>query len=74
MQDLIEALTILKKYLIKQADAYLYKYPTKCKNGKLLVCVKYININKQDLERLEDLGFEPDEFTGYMVSYRFGTN
>ena len=72
MEDLIEALTILSKYLTD--DYYLYKYPTNCDHDVLRVCVNYTEISKQDLERLKELGFVPDESTGYMISYRYGSN
>lgn len=72
MQDLIDALKILSAYLTE--GDYLYKYPTNCDHDVLRVCVNYTEINKQDLERLNELGFVPDENTGYMVSHRFGSN
>ena len=72
MKDLIEALTILSKYLTK--DEYLYNRPTNCDHDVLRVCVDYSEIIKQDLERLEELGFVPDKDTGYMVSYVYGSN
>lgn len=72
MQDLINALRILCSYL--NEEDYLYKYPTNCDHDVLRVCVDYNTINEKDLARLKELGFVPDENTGYMVSYRFGSN
>lgn len=72
MQDLIDALKILSGYLIE--GDYLYNYPTNCDHDVLRVCVDYNTINEKDLARLKELGFVPDENTGYMVSYRFGSN
>ena len=72
MQELIEALKILSRYLTD--DYYLNKYPTNCDHDVLRVCVDYTEISEEDLKQLEELGFVPDEDTGYMVSYRFGSN
>ena len=72
MQDLINALRILCSYL--NEEDYLYKYPTNCEHDELRVCVNYTEISKQDLERLKELGFVPDKSTGYMISYRYGSN
>ena len=72
MEDLIEALKILSGYLTD--DYYFNKYPTNCDHDVLRVCVDYTEIKEEDLKRLEELGFVPDENTGYMVSYRFGSN
>ena len=72
MEDLIEALKILSWYLTD--DYYFNKYPTNCDHDVLRVCVDYTEIREEDLKRLEELGFVPDENTGYMVSYRFGSN
>ena len=72
MKDLIEALTILSTYLTN--DEYLYNRPTNCDHDVLRVCVDYTKVSKQDLARLLDLGFIPDEDSGYMISYRYGSN
>ena len=72
MKDLIEALTILSKYLTD--DEYLYNRPTNCEHEELYVSVDNSKISEEDLARLIDLGFIPDEDTGYMVSYRYGSN
>lgn len=71
MKDLIEALTILSKYL---TDEYFYNRPTNCEHEELYVSVDNSKISEEDMERLIDLGFIPDEDTGYMVSYRYGSN
>ena len=72
MKDLIEALTILSKYLTD--DEYFYNRPTRCEHEELYVSVDNSKISEEDMERLIDLGFIPDEDTGYMVSYRYGSN
>ena len=72
MKDLIEALTILSKYLTD--DEYFYNRPTNCEQEELYVSVDNSKISEEDMERLIDLGFIPDEDTGYMVSYRYGSN
>lgn len=72
MKDLIEALTILSKYLTD--DEYFYNRPTNCEHEELYVSVDNSKISEEDMERLIDLGFIPDEDTGYMVSYRYGSN
>lgn len=71
MQDLIDALKILSAYL---TDEYTSEHPTNCDHDILRVCVDYTTINEKDMARLKELGFVPDEYTGYMVSYRFGSN
>ena len=72
MKDLIEALTILSKYLTD--DEYFYNRPINCEHEELYVSVDNSKISEEDMERLIDLGFIPDEDTGYMVSYRYGSN
>ena len=72
MEDLIEALQILSGQLTD--DHYFNKYPTNCDHDVLRVCVDYTEIKEEDLKRLEELGFVPDKYTGYMVSYLFGSN
>ena len=72
MENLIEALQILSGYLTD--DYYFNKYPTRCDHDVLRVCVDYTEISEEDLKRLEELGFVPDKYSGYMVSYRYGSN
>ena len=72
MKDLIKALTILSKYLTD--DEYFYNRPTNCEHEELYVSVDNSKISEEDMARLIDLGFIPDEDTGYMVSYRYGSN
>ena len=72
MKELMEALTILSKYLTD--DEYFYNRPTRCEHEELYVSVDNSKISEEDLARLIDLGFIPDEDTGYMVSYRYGSN
>lgn len=64
MDDLIEALTILRKYDNP-------KYPTHCEHDELFVCVDPGLVSDQDIQRLDNLGF----FTSEEVfkSYKFGS-
>lgn len=69
MKDLIEALTILLKY----GDTY---NPTHCEHDILYVFagVKVSEMNAEDVKRLEELSFSPDEESGTgFYSYRFGS-
>ena len=65
MDDLIEALTILKKY-----DSP--KYPTHCEHDVLHVAIDPKKVPKKDKKRLDKLGFWPDEHGGF-GSFRFGS-
>jgi len=50
------------------------KYPTTCEHEELFVnCVKPEHVSKEDLKRLDKLGFLPYEDFAF-VSYRFGDN
>lgn len=73
MEDLIEALTILKKY-ISPDDEYGREFPTTCEHDMLFVnCVSPDVVSDEDKSRLKELGFVPyDNFA--FVSYRFGDN
>lgn len=56
MNDLIEALTILSKYL----NDYSKKYPTVCEHDILYICgIKVSEVTVEDVRRLYDLGFIP---------------
>jgi len=65
MQDLIEALTIFAKY----TDAH---YPTHCEHDELQVAVNPSDVSEEDLKRLEELSFIPDDYDTFM-SRRFGS-
>ena len=55
MNDLIEALTILSKYLKKGK-----KFPTACEHDILYVCgINMDEVTVEDVHRLYDLGFIP---------------
>lgn len=65
MNDLIEALTLLRKY----GDPH---YPTHCEHDYLRVMVRYDEVSDSDKKRLAELGFLRDESTECFGSYRFG--
>lgn len=50
MDDLIEALQILRKY---DNPAY----PTNCNHDELWVCIDPSRVSAEDIARLEELGF-----------------
>lgn len=64
MDDLIEALTILRRYDNPVS-------PTHCEHDTLLVMVDPALVSDEDLERLKQLGFTPYDEYGF-VSFRFG--
>jgi len=68
MNDLIEALTILAKYGNPN-------YPTHCEHDSLYVDIAPELVSKEDIIRLEELGFMvgEEEFEGGFFSYRFGS-
>lgn len=66
MDDLIEALTLLRKYASPQ-------YPTNCEHDTLYVNVKPELVSPEDVQRLDALGFFPaSEGDGFM-SFKFGS-
>lgn len=68
MKDLIEALTILAKYMNPEEQ-----YPTACERDVLYVChVDIEDVSADDIKRLDELGFDPNE-DGVFKSYRFGS-
>jgi len=68
MKDLIEALTILAKYMDPEE-----KWPTACEHDVLYVCnVEAEDVSDDDLKRLKELGFSPSEDGGFQ-SFRFGS-
>ena len=68
MDDLIEALTIFRKY----SDD---KHPTGCSHDILRVYVSPDGIVDDDMKRLDDLGFFVDDELGgdNFGSFRFGS-
>ena len=69
MKDLIEALTILAKYMDREQ-----KNPTHCEHDVLYVChIEPEEVSEEDLKRLDELGFFPDEDGEGFMSFRFGS-
>lgn len=67
MDDLIEALQIFRKYT--NTD-----YPTGCMHDQLYVDVNPDLVSGEDIERLDELGFIPDEEYGEgFISFRYGS-
>ena len=66
LDDLIEALTIFRKYGNPQS-------PTHCEHDTLYVNIPFNKVNKEDIIKLHDLGFfENTKDVGFM-SYRYGS-
>jgi hypothetical protein len=65
MDDLIEALTIMRKYANPEQ-------PTNCTHDLLWVNVDARLVSPADLARLEELHFTPDSEIGF-YSYYFGS-
>lgn len=72
MNELIEALMILSKYLTE--SDYAYKWPTSCYNGEMKVSVSPKVVLPADMSRLLDLGFQPDFHWENFVSIKYGSN
>lgn len=68
MKDLIEALTILQKYL---TDKYHIQYPTYCEHDELTVCVNPKIVSDEDKVKLDELGFWPEN--DCFKSFKFGS-
>ncbi len=67
MDDLIEALTIFRKYANP-------RWPTVCSHDQLAICgVTRDQVSEEDIGRLNDLGFFWDESDEIFVSFRFGS-
>ena len=67
MDDLIEALQIMRKYGNPS-------YPTCCEHDVMYVMVDPADVSEADLERLETLGFTPDDDLGNVFSsFKFGS-
>lgn len=65
---LIEAFTIFRKYGNP-------RWPTNCSHDQLSVEADRSVMTQQDVERLEELGFSPDDELGpCFTSSRFGSN
>jgi hypothetical protein len=70
MDDLIEALQILKKYQKTQHDK---NYPTQCQHDILLVVGVERLLDNADMVRLEELGFYWSDQYDCWSSFRFGS-
>jgi hypothetical protein len=66
MDDLIEALTILRKYANPA-------YPTHCEHDTLFVNVDPNLVSPEDTQRLDELGFSPDSDGAGFTSFKFGS-
>lgn len=65
MDDLIEALTIFRKYGNPA-------YPTHCSHDMLTVMINPADVSADDMTELDRLGFHPDT-DGCFYSMRFGS-
>jgi len=65
MDDLIEALTIFRRY----SSA---RFPTACEHDEMYVCVDPAVVSDVDKARLAELSFCPCD-AGSFKSYRFGS-
>jgi hypothetical protein len=72
MNELIEALMILSKYLTE--SDYAYKWPTSCYNGEMKVSVSPNVVSTQDIIKLQELGFQPDYYWDNFISIKYGSN
>ena len=69
MKELIEALTILYKYMSVET-----KYPTHCEHDVLFVFGVDKEISEEDTRRLKELGFfKNEDYDNSWKSYRFGS-
>ena len=67
MDDLIEALTIFRKYANP-------RNPTHCSHDQLAIMdVDPAEVTDEDKARLDDLGFFVDEDEECFISFRFGS-
>ena len=69
MDDLIEALTIFKKYTDTE-------YPTNCNHDELAIMdVSPSDVSEYEVKRLKELGFFVADEDGdeYFMSFRFGS-
>ena len=65
MDDLIEAMTILRKY--DNPDC-----PTHCEHAEMSIMVDPGKVSAEDIARLDELGLF-DGGDGYFKSFRFGS-
>ena len=69
MKDLIEALTILSKYMSEDVFS-----PTHCEHDTLwIVGVTKDDVSKKDLKRLKELGIFWSNDHDSFISFRFGS-
>ena len=66
MDDLIEALQILRKYGNPE-------WPTHCEHDVLYVDIDSSSVSLTDRDRLAELGFNEDEDNGGFMSFKFGS-
>jgi hypothetical protein len=71
MGDLIEALTIFKKYVKADSDYA----PIHCEHDVFMVCagIEEGAVSKEDEKRLEELSFTWNKEYECFTSYRFGS-
>ena len=69
MKDLIEALQILLKYANDD------RCPTHCEHDQLYIgCgIELEKVTKEDIDKLDELGFFWDEESDGFISFRFGS-
>ncbi len=67
MDDLIEALQILRKY--KNPE-----FPTHCEHDILYIHVKPNKVSDEDIQILEELGVHPNYEDPCFYSYKFGSS
>jgi len=67
LEDLIEALQILKKYGNP-------KYPTHCEHDIMHICIDPEQVSDEDKAKLDELGFFEDEELNCFATYRFGSS
>jgi len=74
MDDLIEALTIFKKY-VEADDNYAKHNPTHCEHDVFMVCanIKEDAVSDEDKKRLDELSFAWNGEYDCWSSYRFGS-
>lgn len=70
MEDLIEALNIFSEYY---DDFYDGESPTHCRHDILYVGVDPEDVCDEDVDRLNELGFEPEEDMNMFYSWKFGS-
>ncbi|MCK9557056.1 MAG: hypothetical protein M0R50_03315 [Candidatus Cloacimonetes bacterium] len=66
MDDLIEALTILRKYGNPE-------HPTHCEHDELTVAISPEGVSEDDINKLDELGFYAVESMECFCSHKFGS-